>query len=315
MKTVAFYLFPDLLLLDIAGPMEVFYIANRYLPPERRYSIATVAIDNPSIRASNGCMVQAAELLSGDEEFDLLLFPGGPGAYDSDLTAALPILRNVCIRSKRCGSICTGAFILGELGLLSGRRVTTHWNYTQRLSQAFPDTIVDPDKIFIDDCGLLTSGGVTAGIDMALSIVTEDHGKEVALEVAKIILVSIRRQGGQAQFSPLLRALSQADSTIAKIQSYILENLQDDFCIEKLAAMAAMSARNFTRVFVREMHMTPTEFIQKARVDRARLLLETSSLPMKTVAYHSGFGSVRNMRFLFNEKLGVTPSEYRQQFG
>jgi transcriptional regulator GlxA family with amidase domain len=316
MKSIAFFLFPDLLLLDVAGPMEVFSIANRFLDPEKRYQITSVAFKKMSVRASNGFVVQAGQLLDEtDSAFDLLLIPGGPGAYDHDHGDVLPTLSEACRKSSRYGSICTGAFILGEMGLLDGRRVATHWNYTQRLAKKFPHAIVEPDEMLIDDSGLLTSGGVTAGIDLALSVVAEDHGKDIALQVAKIILVSTNRQGGQAQFSPLLRAPASANSSIAKVQQYILDNLHESFCIEKLAAMVTMSPRNFVRVFGRETQMTPTEFVQKARIDNARRLLEASNLPIKTVAFSSGFGSVRNMRLLFDERFGVSPSEYRQQFG
>lgn len=316
MKSIAFFLFPDLLLLDVAGPMEVFSFANRFLEPEKRYQITSVAFNKTSVRASNGFVVQAEQLLGETgAAFDLLLIPGGPGAYDQDHSDVLPTLSEACRQSTRYGSICTGAFILGEMGLLDSRRVTTHWNYTQRLAKTFPLAIVEPDEILIDDCGLLTSGGVTAGIDLALSVVTEDHGKDIALQVAKIILVSTNRQGGQAQFSPLLRTPASANSSITKVQQYILDNLHESFCIEKLAAMVAMSPRNFVRVFGRETQMTPTEFVQKARIDHARRLLEASNLPIKTVAFNSGFGSVRNMRLLFDERFGVSPSAYRQQFG
>lgn len=316
MKNVGFYVFPELLLLDVAGPMEVFSIANRYLTAGSGYNVMTVAVGNRAITASNGMALQAAQLLEECEEpIDLLLVAGGPGAYDGNHASAHGLLHRTCMEATRYGSICTGAFILGEMGLLDERRVTTHWNYTQRLAKAFPRASVLPDEIFIDHDGLLTSGGVTAGIDMALSVVAEDHGRDVALEVAKVILVSIRRQGGQARFSPLLRSADSEDSPIARVRQYILDNLHEEFCVERMATMAAMSRRNFARVFSRELQMTPTEFVQRARVDHARRLLETSTLPMKTVAHRSGFGSVRHMRSLFSENLGISPTEYRQQFG
>lgn len=316
MKRIAIALFQDVLLLDVAGPMDVFSIANRYLAPEARYAITTVGLDDRPLRASNGCGIQADVALDKfDDDLDLLLVPGGPGAYDSDHATLLPSLQRVCGRAARYGSICTGAFLLGELGLLDDHRVTTHWNYTSRLAKAFPRAHVEPDEIFIGDRRLLTSGGVTAGIDLALSIVMEHHGRELALEVAKVILVAIRRQGGQARFSPLLNELGKQASPLGKVQEYILEHLDEDISVERLATLASMSTRNFSRVFVRELNMTPKEFVQNARVDRARQFLESSDLPMKTIAFRAGFGSVRHMRQLFCQKLGVSPTEYRLQFG
>jgi len=198
--------------------------------------------------------------------------------------------------------------------LLDGYRVTTHWHYTERLIRRFPKALVETDKIFLQDRRLITSGGVTAGIDLALSIVAQDHGRKVALDVAKVLLVVMKRQGGQAQFSPSVAAVATQESAITRVQNHVMEHLEEPFTIERMAALAAMSSRHFARVFAREVKMTPMEFLQGARIDRARQLLESTDLPLKTVAFRSGFGSVRHMRFLFSEKLGLTPVQYRQQF-
>ncbi|MBC3955260.1 MULTISPECIES: GlxA family transcriptional regulator [Pseudomonas] len=315
MKTVAMVLFPDFLLLDMAGPMEVFSIANRYLAPDEHYQLSTVGTQSHAIRASNGVHVTAdvhMEQAAGNP--DLLLVPGGPGAYDEKHQPLVRWLLEVKEQAGCIGSICTGAFILGEAGLLDGYRVTTHWHYTERLIQRFPKAIVETDHIYIQDRNLLTSGGVTAGIDLALAIVAQDHGKKVAQDVAKVLLVLMKRQGGQAQFSPLMNAVATQQTPVTRVQNYVLEHLDESFSVERMASMANMSARHFARLFLREVQMTPMEFLQNARIDRARSLLEISDLPLKTVAYRSGFGSVRHMRFLFGEKLGLTPSQYREQF-
>jgi len=314
MKIVAFVLFPEFLLLDMAGPMEVFSIANRYLAPDQTYQVCTVAA-TPTVRASNGVVVQAQHLvdqLPGDIE--LLLVPGGPGAYNDSHEPLLPWLRMASRQSRRYGSICTGAFILGQAGLLDGHHATTHWHYTERLQKRYPLAKVCNDQIYIHDDRLVTSGGVTAGIDLALSMVAELHGKKVALDVAKVLLVVMRRQGGQAQFSPLVAAVAGQESPITRVQDYVLARLEEAFSVERMAEVAAMSTRHFARVFAREVGTTPMEFLQSARIDRARSLLETTELPLKTVAWRSGFGSVRHMRFLFGEKLGLTPLQYRLQF-
>jgi transcriptional regulator GlxA family with amidase domain len=192
--------------------------------------------------------------------------------------------------------------------------VTTHWHYTERLIKGFPRATVETDQIYVQDRNLITSGGVTAGIDLALAVVAEDHGKKVAQDVAKVLLVVMKRQGGQAQFSPLMAAVAPHETAITRVQNHVLEHLDEAFSIERMASLASMSPRHFARVFAREVNMTPMEFLQGARIDCARNLLETGDLPLKTVAFKSGFGSVRHMRFLFSEKLGLTPTQYREQF-
>ena len=315
MKTVAMVLFPQFLLLDMAGPMEVFSIANRYLPPEQHYELITMGTDHGQLRASNGVSVTAdLHIDQADGHYDLLLVPGGPQAYNDKPALLLEWLKGAVTRAGQYGSICTGAFVLGFAGLLDGYRVTTHWHYTERLIKAFPGTHVETDQIFVHDRNLITSGGVTAGIDLALSVVAADHGKKVAQDVAKVLLVVMKRQGGQAQFSPLMASVGPQETPVTRVQNHMLEHLEQAFSIDSMASLASMSPRHFARVFAREVNMTPMEFLQGARIDRARSLLETSELPLKTVAYKSGFGSVRHMRFLFNEKLGLTPAQYREQF-
>jgi len=316
MKTVAIILFPDFLLLDMAGPIEVFSIANRYLHADNHYQLSTIGTQSSAIRASNGVSVQPdLSIDTAAKNYDLLLVPGGPGAYNDRIPDLFAWLSEAAQQSGLYGSICTGAFILGHAGLLDGHRVTTHWHYTQRLIDGFPAAQVTTDEIYIRDRQLITSGGVTAGIDLALAIVAQDHGKKVALDVAKVLLVVMTRQGGQAQFSPLVAAVASQNSPIAQVQNYLLEHLEEEFSIERMAAMVAMSGRHFSRLFVREVKMTPMEFLQNARIDKARSLLETTALPLKTIAHRSGFGSVRHMSHLFSERLGLTPTQYRQQFG
>ncbi|MBT8765364.1 GlxA family transcriptional regulator [Metapseudomonas boanensis] len=315
MKSVAVMLFQDLLLLDVAGPVEVFSIANRYLDPANRYEIITIGSDGLRVCASNGIALTADTLIEdAPDTYDVLLVPGGPGAYNQEFPRLQCWLRTVAPQVRSLASICTGAFILGQAELLDDRRVTTHWKYIERLAKRFPKAKIETDQVFVRDGNLITSGGVTTGIDLALSIVAEDHGKEIALSVAKVLLVVMKRQGGQMQFSPLVSTAAKDDSPISKVQQYVLDNVTEDFNVERLACLAAMSPRHFSRVFSRDMNMPPMEFVQRARIDRARNLLETSKIPLKTVAYRSGFGSVRQMRALFSDKLGLTPTQYRHQF-
>lgn len=315
MKTIAMVLFPDFLLLDMAGPIEVFSIANRFISPQRHYQLITIGSEPGALRASSSVsLVPDIGLEDATQAYDLLLIPGGPGAYNQQHTALQTWLQHAAPRAGRFGSICTGAFILGNAGLLDGHRVTTHWHYTDRLIKRFPRAIVETEHIYLVDGQLITSGGVTAGIDLALAVVAEDHGKKVAQDVAKVLLVAMKRQGGQAQFSPLVATVATQETAITRVQHYVLERLEEPFSIERMAGEAAMSARHFSRTFTREVGMTPLEFLQSARIDRVRQLLESTELPLKTVAYRCGFGSVRHMRLLFGKKLGLTPLQYRQQF-
>ena len=226
-KTVAILLFPDVLMLDVAGPIEVFSVANRYLPESDHYRIVTLGAESLSVRASNGIVMQADQLaVDAPVAYDTLLVPGGPGAYNERHPHLYGWLREAAQASRRHGAVCTGAFILGEAGLLDGHRVTTHWHYLDRLAKRFPKAQLETDLLFTKDGKLLSSGGVTAGIDLALSILADDHGKKLALDVAKVLLVVIKRQGGQAQFSPLLPPAGQGSTPLDRVQQYVLENVQ-----------------------------------------------------------------------------------------
>ncbi len=216
-------------------------------------------------------------------------------------------------RCGRYGAVCTGTFLLGSAGLLDGRRVTTHWNYRERLARRFPRAQVTADDIYLSDGPLLSSAGVTAGIDLALALVAEDHGKAIAREVAKVLVVVTQRQGKQAQFSPLFDE-PEAATAITRVQHHIVANIDQAYSISRLAELATMGTRNFARVFKRDTGMTPLEFVLRARIDHARGLLETSDLPLKTVAFRSGFASDRCMRAAFQGHLGLTPAQYRYQF-
>jgi transcriptional regulator GlxA family with amidase domain len=315
MKTVAMVLYSDVLMLDVSGPMEVFSIANRFLAPEHHYRLLTVAESREPIRSSCGVKMLAdltlEELPAG---IDLLLVPGGPGAYDTAQPALSAWLPQAARHAQRHGAICTGAFLLGNAGLLDGYRCTTHWNYLERLAQRFPSTRVEAEQIYVVDRNLITTGGITAGIDMALAVLGEDHGKELALEVAKVLLVVMKRQGGQAPFAPLLATVLRDGSAIARVQAYMADHIEEPFTIKRMAELAAMSPRNFARAFQREVKLTPMQYLQNARIEHVRRLLETTDLPLKVVACRSGFGSARHLRTVFSERIGMTPSQYRQQF-
>jgi transcriptional regulator GlxA family with amidase domain len=315
-KTVVMVLFNDMLMLDVTGPMDVFSISNRLLPRENHYQLLTVAEGQGLIRSSCGLKVHADMTLADyPAGVDLLLVPGGPGAYGVSHPALNAWLPDAARSAKRFGAICTGVFLLGEAGLINGYRCTTHWNYVDRLAQRHPDTRVETEQIYVVDRNLITSGGITAGIDMALAVVAEDHGKELALEVAKVLLVVMKRQGGQTPYSPLLAAVQRDGTVVAKVQAYVVDHIEEPYTIARMAEIAAMSPRNFARAFQREVNLTPMQYVQNARIDHARKLPEGCELPLKVVAARCGFGSARHMRKLFSERIGLSPNQYREQFG
>ncbi|NLS03812.1 GlxA family transcriptional regulator [Rhizobium sp. P32RR-XVIII] len=315
-QTVAIVIHDNVQALDVAGPIDVFTEANLFIPVGDRYKTVLVGPQGAPLRASNGMQITAdvtfEDTLSG---IDVLLVAGGPQLpYAAPDPQFLNWLRDAPARAKIYGSICTGAFALGHAGLLEGRRVTTHWLVAQTLAAQFPTALVEPDLIYVRDGRLVTSAGVTAGIDLALALVSERHGAGVAVAVAKRLLVVAQRQGGQSQFSPYLTAPSDPNSPIARIQDYVMANIGGPHSLESLALEVGMSARNLARHFVQETGITPHEFVMRARIDAARMLLEGSDHALKAVAFQCGFGSADRMRVVFHRRLGVTPSQYRASF-
>jgi transcriptional regulator GlxA family with amidase domain len=302
--------------LDVAGPVDVFIEANNFLDDSDRYETVLVAAEHGPLRASNGIrLLSDVTFEEASGGFDVILVAGGPS-----LSVTMPDPRLVewmkaaPWHSSMYGSICTGAFVLGHAGLLDDRRVTTHWQDAPTLAARFPKAKVEPDLIYVRDGRLITSAGVTAGIDLALALVGQRHGAEIALKVAKRLVVVAQRQGGQSQFSPYLSAPADPASPIARIQDHVMANIGARHTLESLAEAARMSTRNFARHFVQETGITPHEFIERARVDAARMKLEGSDLPLKAVAYDCGFGSADRMRIVFTARLGVTPAQYRASF-
>jgi transcriptional regulator GlxA family with amidase domain len=315
-QTIAIVIHEGVQALDVAGPVDVFAETNAYIPALDRYETVLVGPHRGPLRASNNMQLLAD--LSFEEAsggFDVLLVAGGPelpyAAPDPQLTEWLRLAPS---RAGIYGSICTGAFALGHAGLLDGHRVTTHWQIAQMLAARFPAAIVEPDRIYVRDGRLVTSAGVTAGIDLALALVGQRHGPGVAVAVAKRLVVVAQRQGGQSQFSPYLTAPADPASPIARIQDHVMANIGSRHTLGSLAAVVGMSARNLARHFVQETGITPHEFVERARIDAARMLLEGSDRPLKAVAYDCGFGTADRMRIVFNERLGVTPAQYRASF-
>jgi transcriptional regulator GlxA family with amidase domain len=320
-RRIAMLGFPDAQILDIAGPLEVFARTSRWLTDEGlaevpAYEITLVAATRGSLAMSNGLRFVVEESIEGpDTALDTLIVAGGMG-----ITAAMSDprligwLRKIAPRVRRLCSVCTGTFLLAAAGLLSGRRATTHWRFCDALARRFPAIQVQTDPIFVRDGQVYTSAGVTAGIDLALALIEEDHGRRVALGVARELVMFLRRPGGQSQFSVQLAAQGADREPIRDLQGWIADHLSEDLSVARLARRSAMSARNFARVFLRETGLTPATFVTRTRVEAARRRLEESTDGIDVIAEHCGFGTRESMRRAFIRSLHVPPGAYRSRF-
>lgn len=313
---IGIVVFPRVQMLDVAGPADVFFEAARHLGDPRAYRVKLIGTEPGPIRAANGMrMVVDATYATHRGTFDTLLVAGSPqvDAVTRD-TRLLQWLQRQSRTVRRIGSVCTGAFALGAAGLFDGRRVATHWNSVDRLAALHPSARVEPDAIYVKDGSLYTSAGVTGGMDLALALVEEDHGRELALRVARELVMFLKRPGGQSQFSAHLAAQSAERSTIRQVQEHVLAKLDADLSVPALAALAGMSERNFARVFRDEAGMTPAAFVERARIEAARRLVEASDVPLKRLAGQVGYANVDGFRRAFTRRLGVGPSDYRKRF-
>lgn len=300
--------------LDIAGPLEVFDVAERLSPG--RYEQRVVSVDGAPFETTSGLRVAPAAALADLEgPIDTLVVAGGGGVAaaerDSELLAALT---GAAVHSRRIASVCTGAFLLAAAGLLDGRRAATHWSAVDLLAERYPDIEVDPDSIFVRDGEIWTSAGVSAGIDLALALVEDDHGRTAALEIARWLVVFAKRPGGQAQFSAPLAAQLAERAPIRAAQELVRARPEADLTVEALAGHAHMSVRGFARAFRREVGMTPAAYVEAVRVDRAVTLLQTTDGGGEEIAAACGFGTVETFRRAFRRRLGVSPVEYRDRF-
>lgn len=315
-RSVAIVIHAGVQALDVAGPLDVFCEANGFLSSAQAYRTVVIAPTLEPVRASNGLLITPQmDFAQASTVFSTVLVAGGPALPGAATDMALSAwLRTWGVKAQRYGSVCTGAFAIGRAGLLDGRTVTTHWQNAHQLAAMFPAARVEHDRIYLRDGPLVTSAGVTAGIDLALALVAEDHGPGVALSCAKRLVVAAQRQGGQSQFSPFLLPSPPPDSPLARVQAHIAANLAQPLSVERLAKVAAVSARSLARLFASELGVTPHEFVESVRVDHARSLLEATDRALKVVAYDCGFGSAEQMRVVFQKRLGTTPTRYREMF-
>jgi transcriptional regulator GlxA family with amidase domain len=313
--------YPDVQILDVTGPLEVFARTARWLVDQGRgrrpaYTVELLAAHRGLTRSSSGLeLVVRRSFTDVQRGIDTLLVAGGVGRRRAPSDRLLVRwLRRIAPHVRRLASVCTGAFLLAEAGLLDGRRATTHWGACRELADRYPHVAVEADPIFVRDGRIYTSAGVTAGMDLALALVEEDHGREVALAVARELVMFLKRPGGQSQFSAQLMAQAADRQPIRELQGWIGEHPADDLSVAALARRAAMSVRNFARVFTCEVGMTPARFVERARVEAARRRLEESSMGVEAVATQCGFSSAEIMRRAFLRTVRVNPAEYRHRF-
>ncbi|MGH9937144.1 MAG: GlxA family transcriptional regulator [Blastocatellia bacterium] len=321
-RRIGIIAFPGSQILDIAGPLAVFAEANQFCQEDFNAKQAAYQVELISTESDRlvdcycGVNITAqTDFRSARGEFDTLLVAGGYGvAQVEKITGFLPWLRKTSNAARRIGSVCGGAFALAAAGLLDGRRATTHWYFCQQMAELFPAVRFDPDPIFICDGNVYTSAGVTAGIDLSLALVEEDWGAELALLVARALVVFLRRPGSQSQFSASLSLQASDRTPLRELQVWLLDNLREPLTVEQMAAQVGMSPRNFARVFAEQIGVTPARFVMRVRVETARRRLEESSQSVELIAEECGFGSAESMRGAFQRLLRVSPQEYRKRF-
>lgn len=312
---IAIFVPSNVHLLEVAGLLDAFFEANCKITSGNPYRVRLVTEEGTAQESASGLkFMPDAGIGDAIQSCDTLIVAGPNGVPKAPSHDVAQWLRNQALHSRRYGSTCTGAFLLAQAGLLAGRRATTHWQYAERLAADYPDIRVEPDRIFVRDGPVFSSAGVTAAIDLAFSLIEEDHGSALALWVARRLVVFLKRPGGQSQFSAALTAQTATASRIDRIRLHILENPRADLSLAALAKVAGVSARHLSRLFHAELDMNPAAYVEVTRVDIARRLLEDSAAPIKAIAFGAGFGSTTTLRRAFLRRIGVTPLQYRLRF-
>jgi transcriptional regulator GlxA family with amidase domain len=318
MRTVVFVVFDNLQLLDLAGPVDVLGVAND-MGADPPYRTVLVSADGRPVRSGSGVEVgvdgSPDQVPRRRAPLDTLVVVGGGGAAhaaaDRDLCRGVAALAR---RARRTVSVCSGALVLGAAGLLDGRRATTHWRTVDQLVHRHPSVDVEPDRLYVRDGDVWTSAGVTAGIDLFLALVDADHGAELAHDIARDLVVFVRRPGGQSQFSAQLRTEPALSPAIADLQRWLPDHLDHDLTVPALARRASLSPRQFARVFATEAGTTPAVYVENLRLEAARRLLETSDLTVETIAKTVGMSLPETLYRAFRRRLGTTPDQYRKHW-
>lgn len=310
-RLIGLLIFDGFQLLDTAGPITVFEMPARGISPAP-YQLTVYSLKGGLVRASSGVQMQSEKLTPG-LTLDTLIVSGGEGTRAAMNDAqTLAAIRDLSERTRRTCSVCSGSFLLASAGLLEGRRATTHWRRSEGFQRTFPATRLDADRIFVRDGKFWTSAGITAGIDLALALVADDLGDNVAHAAARELVIHHRRQGGQSQFS-VMQDMKLASGKFDALIGWIRTNIAADICVEAMAEKAGMSARNFARVFRAETGTTPAKFVEKLRLEAARQLVETTALSLQQVAEKTGFSDPERMRVAFVRAYGQPPMVLRRQ--
>ncbi|KWF33048.1 GlxA family transcriptional regulator [Burkholderia pseudomultivorans] len=316
-RSILVLAFPRAQLLDVSGPLQVFASVNELAQQRGQpapYAPRVVSADAGPVETSSGLVVMAGSLRAGARRADTVIVAGGKGVHAaSQDPRVLRWVRQQAGQARRIASVCTGAFVLAEAGLLDGRRAVTHWTRCDELAARYPNVRVEADPIFIREGALWTSAGVTAGIDLALALVEEDLGRAVALDVARELVVFLKRPGGQAQFSAAL-SMQRTDDRFGELHAWIAEHLGADLSVPALAERVSMSERSFVRHYRAETGRTPARAVEQIRVEAAQRLLGETTWPVKRIATRCGFGSEETLRRSFVRVLGVSPQGYRERF-
>lgn len=317
-RRIVFAVFDGAQSLDLCGPLEAFSVASRLLEHRGQapsYRIMVAAREAGPVVTSSGLQLVAEIGLARVRKVDTLVVVGGDGAEAAAADERfIRQIRRLARGARRVASVCTGAFVLAQAGLLDGRRATTHWLSSRRLQRRHPQIDVEADRIFVRDGAVSTSAGVTAGIDLALALIEEDLGREVALATARLLVVYLKRPGGQAQYSAPLEAQGRARPSVGDLVAWIRDNLGRDLEVSALAQRAGMSRRHFVRVFTKEVGVPPSRFVARVRVEEARRCLEEGDESVEEVADRCGFGTSETMRRTFLRTVGVAPADYRRRF-
>jgi transcriptional regulator GlxA family with amidase domain len=311
-RIVVFVVFDGVTLLDVAGPAEVFVEANRF---GASYRVLMASSDGRDVVTSVGAGLNVHMSISGAEKVDTVVVSGGENLVGRPIDPQLVVdVKAVRPRARRMASICTGSFILAQAGLLDGRRATTHWREAGLMSRAFPQISVEPDAIFVRDGDIYTSAGVSAGIDLALALVEDDYGGDLVREVARSLVVYLKRAGGQSQFSALVESRPAQRTRLRALTEVINADPGASLTVKSLAAQAALSTRQLTRLFQKELGMTPARYVEMIRIDAARSALDAGRSVAES-ARLAGFGSAETLRRVFVSQLGISPKAYRGRFG
>jgi transcriptional regulator GlxA family with amidase domain len=312
-RTVVIAAFPGIQSLDVTGPLEVFHGAARVVPDA--YDVVVATLDGAPVPATSGITIGGGVALGEVGGIDTLLVPGGGGSRSAVADRRLVgWLRERAPSARRVASVCTGAFLLAEAGLLDGRRVSTHWGASDELARAYPSVLVDPEPIFTRDGNVWTSAGVSAGMDLALALVEEDLGRDSALAIARQLVMFLRRPGNQTQFSAQLSAQVAHRAPLREVQQWITEHPEADLSVDTLARRAGLSPRQFARAFADEAGVSPGRYVDQVRLEAARRQLEDTGADVGQVARVCGYGTPESMRRAFLRSLGVSPAEYRRRF-